>query len=108
MPVGGLLEGMPNTPNQVFLKGFAIDGEADGGTLAGKPTGDGEAAQVEHVVNGSITEVLQIVLSIHLHGGVDRLHREGGQHSGWQQQRIDVAEDVLDFGPQGSPMNLIR
>jgi hypothetical protein len=30
MPVGGLLEGMPYTPNQVFLKGFAIDGQANG------------------------------------------------------------------------------
>jgi hypothetical protein len=51
---------------------------------------------------------LQIVLGIHLQGGVEALHREGGKHSGWQQQRIDVAEGVLDLGLQGSPMNLIR
>jgi hypothetical protein len=58
--------------------------------LASKHTGDGEAAQVEHVVNGSMAEALQIVLGIHLQGGVDCLHREGGRHSDWQQ-RIDVA-----------------
>jgi hypothetical protein len=54
-----------------------------------------------------MAEVLQIVLGIHLQGGVDFFHREGGQHRDWPQ-RIGVAEGVLDFGPQGSPMNLIR
>jgi hypothetical protein len=29
MPVGGLLEGIPNTQNQVFLKGFVLDGQAN-------------------------------------------------------------------------------
>jgi hypothetical protein len=48
------------------------------------------------------------VLGVYLGGGVDRLHREDGKHSGWQQRRIDVAEDVLNFGPQGSPRNSIR
>jgi hypothetical protein len=76
--------------------------------VAGKPPGDGEAVQVEHVVNGGTAEALQIVLGVHLHGGVDYFHQEGGKHSRWHQQRIDVAEGVLDFGPQGSPMNLIR
>jgi hypothetical protein len=85
MPVGGLLEGIPNTQNQVFLKGFAIDGQANGGPLAGKPTGHGEAAQVKHVANGGMAEGLQIVLGVYLQGGVDRLHQEGGKQSGWQQ-----------------------
>ena len=95
MPVGGPLEGLPNTQNQVFPKGFAIDGQVNGYPLAGKPTGHGEAAQVEHIANSGMAEVLQIVLGIHFHGGVDRLHREGGKHSGWHQQRIDVAEGML-------------
>src|SRR5262245_18539649 len=29
MPVGGLLEDIPNTQKQVFLKGFVIDGQAN-------------------------------------------------------------------------------
>jgi hypothetical protein len=58
MPVGGLLEGIPTTQNQVFLKGFVIDGSANGEPLAGKPTGRGEAAQVKHIANGGIAEIL--------------------------------------------------
>jgi hypothetical protein len=107
MPVGGLLEGTPDSQTQVFLKGFAIDGQADGNPWLVNPQGTERPHRFEHVVHGSMTEVLQIALGIHFHGGVDCLHREGGRHSEWQQ-RIDVAEGMLDFGPQGSAMNLIR
>jgi hypothetical protein len=58
--------------------------------LAGKPTGDGEAIQVEHVADRSMAEVMQIVRGIHFHGGVDYFRRKGGRHSDWQA-RIDVA-----------------